>query len=97
MLAGTAHAWVEAITDGRTWDQQRDEDRVRKAFVTLSKTVRRWPAPVEFIEALPRPDTQALSKQPIPADPAKAAAAIAEVTQMLNPRHGKVAAGGPDA
>ena len=84
MLPGTAQAWIEALTDGRTWDRERDEQRVRRAFVVLSKTVRRWPAPVEFVEALPRPEQLALAKQPIPADPQRAAAAIAEVTAMLS-------------
>lgn len=84
MLPGTAQAWIEALTDGRAWDRERDEQRVRRAFVVLSKTVRRWPAPVEFVEALPRPEQLALAKQPIPADPQRAAAAIAEVTAMLS-------------
>ena len=84
MLPGTAQAWIEALTDGRAWDRERDEQRVRRAFVVLSKTVRRWPAPVEFVEALPRPEQLALAKQPIPADPQRAAAEIAEVTAMLS-------------
>ena len=84
MLPGTAQAWIEALTDGRAWDRERDEQRVRRAFVVLSKTVRRWPAPVEFVEALPRPEQLALTKQPIPADPRRAAAEIAEVTAMLS-------------
>ena len=84
MLPGTAQAWIEALTDGRAWERERDEQRVRRAFVVLSKTVRRWPAPVEFVEALPRPEQLALAKQPIPADPQRAAAAIAEVTAMLS-------------
>lgn len=84
MLPGTAQAWIEAITDGRLWEPERDTERVRRAFVVLSRTIRRWPAPVEFIEAMPRPREQlALEKQHIPADPKRAAAAIAEVEALL--------------
>lgn len=53
VLSGTAQAWMEAITDGRAWDWGRDAERVRIAFRTLARTARRWPAPSEFLEALP--------------------------------------------
>lgn len=85
MLPGTAQAWIEAITHGRAWDEERDRPRVRGAFVILSNTMRRWPAPVEFLEALPAPDQQrALTKQAIPADPVRAAAAISEIRRALS-------------
>lgn len=85
MLPGTALAWIDAITDGRAWDRDRDQPRVKRAFVVLSKTMRRWPAPVEFLDAMPRPEQQAaLTKQHIPADPAKAEAAIAEIRRALS-------------
>lgn len=85
MLPGTAQAWIEAITDGRAWEQERDLERVRRAFVVLSRTIRRWPAPVEFIEAMPRPREQlALEKQHIPANPERAAAAIDEIRRTLS-------------
>ena len=54
MLPGTAQAWIEALTVGRSWNCERDTPRVRQAFITLAQTVRRWPAPVEFSEALPK-------------------------------------------
>lgn len=53
MLTGTAQAWLEAITDGSAWDEARDAERIAQAFRTLSRTVRRWPSPAEFLEALP--------------------------------------------
>ena len=34
MIAGTAAAWAEAITTGRTFDAARDRSRFRSAFVT---------------------------------------------------------------
>lgn len=77
------------MTDNRVWDPELDTDRVRRAFVVLSKTARRWPAPVEFLESLPRREQLALTKQHVPGDPAKAAAAFAEIDAMLT---GKTAA-----
>ena len=53
ILSGTAQAWAEAVTDGREWDERRDAQRMRTAFVTLARTVRRWPAPADFLDAMP--------------------------------------------
>lgn len=97
MLPGTAQAWIDALTDGRAWERARDEARVRRAFVVLSKTIRRWPAPVEFVEAMPRPEQPALAKQSIPADPARAAAAIAEIQQALTGKSAAAEQGRVDA
>ena len=72
VLAGTAQAWMEAITDGRAWDERRDAERVQAAFRTLGRTVLRWPAPAEFLDALPRiPPPSALSyeSKPSPCPP----------------------------
>jgi hypothetical protein len=83
MIEGTAMMWVESLSDGRVWDQQLDAPRFRKAFVILARTRTSWPAPVHFLEAIPPREQLALTKQPIPADPERAAAAIAEVERML--------------
>ncbi|WP_205957717.1 hypothetical protein [Pseudoxanthomonas winnipegensis] len=83
MLPGTANAWTDAITDGKAWDEQLDAPRFRRAFVTLSKIVKRWPAPAEFLEALPPREQLALTKQPIKADPERAAKHIAEIERTL--------------
>ncbi|TCS70750.1 hypothetical protein EDC61_11477 [Sulfuritortus calidifontis] len=45
--------WVEAITDGRAWVRERDVPRIEAAFITLAKTAERWPAPAQFLRALP--------------------------------------------
>lgn len=45
--------WVEAITDGRRWVRERDVPRIEAAFLTLAKTAERWPAPAQFLRALP--------------------------------------------
>lgn len=53
VIHGTAMAWHEAITEGRQFDQQRDRERFRSAFRTLAATCTQWPAPRQFLEALP--------------------------------------------
>lgn len=83
MLPGTANAWTDAITDGKAWDEGLDAPRFRKAFVTLSKIVRRWPAPAEFLEAMPPREQLALTKQTIKADPVRAERAMAEIARTL--------------
>ena len=83
MIEGTAMMWVESLSDGRVWDETLDAPRFRKAFVLLARTRTSWPAPTHFLEALPHREQLALTKQPIPADPERAAAAIAEVERML--------------
>lgn len=62
--------WVEALTNDRVWEREPDAPRFRKAFVKLSQVRRQWPAPADFLEALPPREQLALTKQPIPADPA---------------------------
>lgn len=73
MLTGTAQAWMEAITDGRAWDARRDADRVRASFRTLGRTTRRWPAPAEFLDALPRVEQTAIGYEVKPTSPEEAA------------------------
>lgn len=84
ILPGTAEAWCEAVATGRVFDRDLDTARIRRAFVTLAGTRTSWPAPLHFIEALPQREQLALTKQPIPADPARAAAAVEEVRRMLS-------------
>lgn len=94
LIAGTAMAWMEALTDGRQWDADRDANRIRRAFVTLARTRRTWPAPADFLDALPRLEPlRALGSQ-AGHDPERVQRAIAEATAILD---GKTQAGGPDA
>lgn len=83
MLAGTAQAWHEVLTDGRAWEERLDAPRFRQAFVILARTVRRWPAPVEFVEAMPKREQLALARDVRPASPEEAAAAMARIKAML--------------
>lgn len=91
-------AWVDALTHNRTFDRDRDVPRFRKAFRTLAGQRRTWPAPADFMEAFhaTRPEVQLLTKQVIPADPQRAAAAMAEIGESLRMDR-KSAAAGPDA
>lgn len=76
-------AWVEMISDGREFVEHVDAPRFRKAFVTLGKTRTSWPAPADFLTALPERDQLAITKTPIKADPERAARAMAEIAAAL--------------
>lgn len=84
MIAGTAAAWVEAVTFGRDWVESRDRQRFRAAFVTLANTREQWPAPKHFIEAMPAaPSPLALVRDRRPADPEVARKAVEKITALL--------------
>lgn len=83
VLVGTAAAWAEALTADRAWDQVRDTPRVRSAFVTLAKTCRRWPAPVEFTEALPSSAQLSLVRESRVASPEVREANVRKIEEML--------------
>lgn len=76
-------AWAEAITAGRLWDQDRDTPRIREAFVTLARTRRQWPAPADFLDAVPRIHAELKALPRVASDPARMAAAIAEARKVL--------------
>lgn len=83
LLAGTAQAWCEAITTGKRWEESRDLPRFRAAFVTLAQTRTSWPAPMHFLDALPRVELAALSYEVKPASREDAAAAMRRIREML--------------
>lgn len=84
ILPGTAMAWLEAITTGRQWDRDRDADRIRAAFITLSQTREAWPQPKHFLDALPRVEQAAIGYEVKPLSKAEADARLAEIRRMLN-------------
>lgn len=53
-MPGTALAWHEVLVHSRRFEPARDRQRFREAFRTLASRQRRWPAPVDFLDALPR-------------------------------------------
>lgn len=80
----TVAVWMEALSEGRAWCQERDQPRFSRGFATLCRTRRAWPVPQDFLDALPPPEAQPrLEKQFIPASPERVAAAVAEVTKAL--------------
>ena len=67
-LQATAEAWLIVIGGrmGKPLVEQLDAPRIRSAFQTLAGTFRRWPAPVDLIDALPaRPHQQSLAAPPM--------------------------------
>lgn len=44
--------WVDALWPGRDWTEQ-DEARIAEAFRRLALRATRWPAPTQFLDALP--------------------------------------------
>lgn len=96
MIPGTVQAWAEAITDGRSFDEELDAGRFRRAFVALARTRTSWPAPHDFLTALPEREQLQLARHSVKADPERAAAAFAEIARELSIDR-KTAAAGPDA
>lgn len=53
-MQGTANAWLAVLANlPHSWDQERDAPRIQRAFLTLAANSERWPAPKNFIDALP--------------------------------------------
>lgn len=85
LIPGTVAAWLEVMLHGRDWDRNRDTPRIRQAFVTLASTRTHWPAPRDFLEALPK--FEPLRALPATAcDPERAQKIIAEAQQLLGNR-----------
>jgi hypothetical protein len=61
----TLNAWLAVLVSlPHTWDQERDQPRIRKAFVTLGANCDRWPAPKNFLDAMPAPPEQKKLPEP---------------------------------
>ncbi|MFE6001908.1 hypothetical protein ACWGJQ_29035 [Peribacillus simplex] len=79
----TAAVWLEAITEGREFDQQLDAPRFRRAFAVLCRDCRQWPLPSSLLEAMPPREQLAITKQPIKANPERAEQAARELASVL--------------
>jgi hypothetical protein len=82
----TAAVWLEAITEGREFDQQLDAPRFRRAFAVLCRDCRQWPLPSSLLEAMPPREQMAITKQPIKANPERAEQAARELASFLGVR-----------
>lgn len=82
LLGGTVMAWVDALNCNRVWDQDRDTPRFREAFRTLAASSTRWPAPVDFVAALPAHEPQQALPPPV-CSPEQAKANLAKLQAIL--------------
>ena len=51
----TQRTWVAALWDARHAWVESDVPRIAAAFLALTRTVDRWPAPKHLLAAMPRP------------------------------------------
>lgn len=88
VMAGTALAWHEVFVHGRNFEASRDRPRFREAFRTLAARQRRWPAPVDFLEALPRIEAPRVVESRIDSDASRTIGArhIGDIAAMLKIR-----------
>lgn len=81
--------WLETITDGRMFEQERDAPRFRAAFRALAADCTHWPAPRDFLERLPRITANATTEHRIVDEAARersrkaATEAIGKISEML--------------
>lgn len=81
----TGAVWLEALTEGRKWDQELDTPRFRRAFQVLCRDRASWPPPHALLEAMPPREQLAITKQPntsAPDDP-KVRAKMDRIGAML--------------
>lgn len=77
--------WAETIAASGVYDEALDAPRFHSAFMTLQRTVERWPAPRHLLEALPA-RAEALKLPPPPvteADRERARVMLAGITRKL--------------
>lgn len=55
-LPALADAWISCVWATRTWIEQRDAQRITRAFTSLAASAKRWPAPADLLTLLPRID-----------------------------------------
>ena len=78
----TVSVWAGVIANGGKFEESLDVPRFRKAFLALAGR-QEWPKPADFLTALPERDQLALCRESVKADPARAAAACAEIAAAL--------------
>lgn len=88
LAAGTLPAWVEAVTYGRGFNQQRDEPRIQEGFRRLMATATVWPTPRQLLEAMPPLASSAPTQRRLPSDEKRESAMrhIAEISAKLGIR-----------
>jgi len=77
-------SWVDTLTQGRVFHEERDAPRFRKAFAILASTQRAWPAPRDFLDALPAfQEPRELPRLESEASKERAKAEISKLEAML--------------
>lgn len=65
-LEGVEMVWVDAVWASRSWDEELDAERLRQAFISLTRSMTRWPPPRALLDSLPpRPQRRELPPPPI--------------------------------
>lgn len=78
-------AWIDALTLGRQWDQDRDTPRIRHAFRVLGASRTDWPAPKDLVEALPASEQKQLPRSTgIPATKEEREANLARLRMLCS-------------
>lgn len=88
LTRGTLPAWVEAITEGRVFEEQRDAPRFKAAFRALQGRCKSWPAPRDLLDAMPPLPGEPRHRR-LTSDESRACGirAIAEINAMLGINH----------
>ena len=82
-MQAVAKVWMVALSSRPiTWDQEHDEERIKKAFTELAATSTHWPTPAEFMAVMP-PRKDVL-KLPPPRDNTMSPQTREMVTNLLN-------------
>lgn len=83
--------WLEVLSTGYAWDELRDAERFRKAFIRFAGSSRgTWPQPADIVALLPAPEE--LPALPVTSgDPERSKALIDDLAGFLgvngNARH----------
>ena len=89
-MSEVTRIWAETIAVSGVYDEELDAPRFHSAFMTLQRTLERWPAPKRLLEALPaRPEPLKLPPPPATeADRERARVMLASITKKLRmPQH----------
>ena len=81
-MTATARTWLQAVCSGRRWERDRDVLRFRAAFTTLTQTRRLWPAPADFLDAMPKAEPH-LALPPATLSPERAQQRLDEIDDLL--------------
>lgn len=56
--------WIDSLWFRREWHEDPDAGRLRRAFLALAGSARRWPSPADLLDQLPAKPRQAALPAP---------------------------------